>query len=76
MILSQSTSAPGDKRSNRRIRCGCQRRWASPLPSKINDTRQMTPRTTSQPTNLFWVMIQLLGAQPALEVTATDFEMT
>jgi hypothetical protein len=32
------------------------------LPSKINGTRQMTPRTTSQPINLFWVMIQLLGA--------------
>jgi hypothetical protein len=36
----------------------------------------MTPRTTSQPINLFWVMIQLLGAEPALEVCATDFEMT
>jgi hypothetical protein len=33
----------------------------------------MTPRTTSQPTSLFWVMIEPLGAWPALEVTATDF---
>jgi len=40
-ILSQSTSAPQDQRSNRRNRCGCQRR-PSPLPSKkkhaANDT--------------------------------------
>jgi hypothetical protein len=49
--------------------------WPNPLPSK-DATRQMTPRTTSQPTRLFWVMIQLLGAQPALELAATDFEMT
>ncbi len=35
----------------------------------------MTPRTTSQPTNLFWVMIDPLGARPAPEVTGSDFEM-
>jgi len=45
-------------------------RWPS------NGTWQMTPRITSQPTKLFWVMIPPLGAQPALEVAATDLERT
>ena len=37
---------------------------------------QMTPRTTSQPTNLFRVMIEPICTWPALEVIATGFEMT
>jgi hypothetical protein len=41
-----------------------------------NGTPQITPRTTSQPTNLFWVIIRPLGAWPSLKTTATDFEMT
>jgi hypothetical protein len=36
----------------------------------------MTSRTGSQQTSLFWIMIEPLGAWPALEVTATDFHMT
>jgi hypothetical protein len=35
---------------------------AEPVAFTKKSTRQMTPRTTSQPTNLFWVMIEPLGA--------------
>jgi hypothetical protein len=34
-------------------------------------TRQMTPRTTSRPTNRFWVMIELLGALAGARLTPT-----
>jgi hypothetical protein len=75
VILSQSTSAPeGPKVKSEEIAAAVRATDRGRCPS--NGMWEMTPRITSQPRKLFWVMIPLLGAQPALEVAAAGFEMT
>src|SRR5271154_6767303 len=54
------------------------RRWRQAgVGSIAASTRQMTPRNTSQPTNLFWVMIELLGALAGARLPPTfSFQIT